>query len=414
MKLERKKRLIGWPYWQIMLIFGGKYVQKMKIVVACDSFKGCLSSEAVAEAVACGARSAIPQCDIVCLPVADGGEGTTQALARAMCVHWVGCKAVDPLGRPIEARYAVSADGSTAIMEMAAASGLTLVKPDERNPLIATTYGTGMMINDAVERGCRQVLVGIGGSATNDAGLGMLRALGWKFGLAVGADAERGGGALEYVTSIDDSAVPEAVRNTQLVVACDVTNPFCGPHGAAYEFARQKGANEAMIARLDRGMAHFAKVVAASGRGDVTMLAGAGAAGGLGGALVAFLGAKLRSGIDVVLDAVEFDRVLDGAALVITGEGRLDSQTCMGKAPAGVLARAKACGVPVIAIGGAVVDAQALNRAGFLAALSVQQGALSLAEAMEPATAAAGISATVEQALRIFAYTTDIQMHGQC
>lgn len=379
----------------------------MKIVIACDSFKGCLKSAQVAEAAARGVHRAAPDCRTVQIPVADGGEGTTDALAAALDARKVECLAVDPLRMPIMAEYAISADGSTAIMEMAAASGLPLIYPEERNPLLTTTYGTGMMILDAVNRGCRRVLIGIGGSATNDAGIGMLSALGWHFDFAPGtAKADMTGGqAMEAVVGFSDAGVPQAVRDTEFIVACDVTNPFCGPQGAAYVFARQKGADDAMIERLDRGMAHFARVIKDSGLPDVTNIPGAGAAGGLGGALVAFMGAKLRPGIDVVLDAVDFDKALEGAALVITGEGRLDSQTAMGKAPAGILARAKAKNVPVIAIGGAVEDAAALNSAGFLAALSVQQGAVSLQDAMEPATAARNIETAVSQAMRLFIST---------
>lgn len=361
----------------------------MKIIVAPDSMKGCLSAPEVAAAIAEGVRRAAPQAEVVQIPVADGGEGFTAALARALCTIPVDCAAVDPLGRTIQTSYAITADQSTAIIDLATASGLTLLKPEERNPLKATTFGTGLMIADAISRRCRRVVLGIGGSATVDGGAGLLRALGFRFN---STDPAR-------ITVVDDSAVPEAVRQTAFIVACDVDAPLCGPRGAAQVFGPQKGADAAMVAHLDRALARFAAVTAASGRPDVTYLPGAGAAGGVGGAMVAYLGARLHRGIDVVLDAARFDDRLRGADLVFTAEGKLDAQTLMGKAPAGVLHRCRAAGVPVVALAGAVNDREALLKAGFTAALSINPVELPLAEAMRPATAAANLATAAAKTL---------------
>ncbi len=372
-----------------------------KIVIACDSFKGCLSSVDVAEACALGVASAAPGCHVVKVPVGDGGEGTADALIAAMKGHRVTCRASDPLMRPIEARYGVSADGKTALIEMAEASGLPLLSENERNPLLTTAFGTGQMIMHAIAGGCRKVVIGIGGSATNDGGTGMLQALGVRFYDAQGQPLGHNGAMLENICFIDTSGVPEEVRYTEFAVACDVTAPFYGPDGAAYMFARQKGADEAMTERLDAGLRNFATVIARSGLRAVDNVPGAGAAGGLGGAFLSFLNARLRPGAGLVLDTIGFDRLLDGADLVITGEGQLDRQTCMGKAPYGVMQRARRRGIPVMAIGGAVEDASALNRAGFTAVLCVQQTTACLSEAMRPDTARANIATTVEQAIRL-------------
>lgn len=375
-----------------------------RIIVASDSFKGCLTSAEVARCVSAGIGQVLPECEVTEVAVADGGEGTVDALMHALGGYPVEVVVDGPLLSPVKAVYGISADGTTAIMEMACASGITLVPDDRRNPLETTTVGTGQMILDAINRGCRRVLIGIGGSATNDGGLGMLSALGFRFYDARDNEITRCcGGDLERVARIDGSNVKPEVMATRFEVACDVKNPFYGPDGAAYVYAGQKGADDAMIARLDAGLRNFARVIEQSGRPSIDSLPGAGAAGGLGGAFAAFLNATLKPGIDLVLDAIDFDKLIETADLVITGEGKLDAQTVMGKTPKGVLRRARKQHIPVIAIGGAVEDSKALNDAGFAAVFPIQPGPTTLDEAMNPAVASANIANTVGQIIRLAA-----------
>jgi len=374
-----------------------------KIVVACDSFKGCLSSEEVNAACAEGIRDAMEDVEIDAVPVADGGEGTTPALCHAMGAHTVECDVHDPLMRPLRAAYAMSADGTTAIIDMSAASGLALVPDGRRNPLYTTTFGTGEMILHAVRAGARHIIAGLGGSATTDAGMGMLQALGVKLRDAGGnvmADGA-GGAQLAELHEIDAGAMDAAVRATHFSVACDVGNTLYGPDGAAYVFGPQKGADGQCVERLDAGLRQFADAVRRAGLPAVDGVAGGGAAGGMGAAFTAFLDATLVRGIDLVLDAAGFDARVSDASLVITGEGRLDAQTAMGKTPWGVLARARRYGVPVIAVGGSVEDAAALCRAGFAAALSIQPAPLTLAQAMDSRTASCNIKTTVTQIVNL-------------
>ncbi len=373
-----------------------------KIIVAADSFKGSLSSTAVASAVERGVHAVFPACEVRKVVIADGGEGTVGALVASLGGRIVTLTVSDPLMRPVEARYGVVDDGTSAVIEMAAASGLPLLTAGERNPLKTTTYGTGEMIAHALRAGCRRFLVGIGGSATNDAGTGMLAALGFRFLDAAGNALPGCGESLGKIETIDVSGMAEGLAEAQFTVACDVTNPFAGPTGAAYIFAPQKGADAQMVSRLDDGMHRFATVLQRYNGTDVQALAGAGAAGGLGGGFAALLGARLVPGLRMVLDALGFDALLQGADLVITGEGKLDAQTAMGKAPRGVLDAAAAAGVPVVAIGGAVEQAAALNAQGFAAVLPILPGPATLAEAMEPGFAAANIERTVTQVMNLF------------
>lgn len=375
-----------------------------RVIVATDSFKGCLTSAEIGRLAARGIHEVFPHCKVTEVPVADGGEGTVEALVHALAGRIVEVEVAGPLMLPVLASYGLSGDGTTAIMEMASASGLPLVPEDLRNPLKTTTRGTGEMILDALRRGCRRVLIGIGGSATNDGGLGMLRTLGFRFYDDAGAEIEIGRGEdLERVVRMDSSQVAPEVFATEFVVVCDVNNPFYGPEGAARVYARQKGADDAMIERLDAGLRKFAEAIARSGRPEIDNMPGAGAAGGLGGAFVAFLNATLKPGIEMVLDAINFDKLIEGADLIITGEGKLDSQTAMGKTPQGVLERAQRQGIPVIAIGGAVEDATSLNDAGFAGVFSIQPGPVLLERAMEPGFASANIVRTVTQIMRLFA-----------
>lgn len=368
-----------------------------QITIAVDSFKGSLSSYDVACAAEQGILSVLPHCKVKKISIADGGEGTAQALISTLQGEWREVRVHDPLMRPIMARYGVVDEGRTAIIEMASASGLTLLSTEERNPLLTTTYGTGEMIADAVRRGARHLLIGIGGSATNDAGMGMLEALGYRFYDCKGHLVAGCGARLERVAQIDASGAMPELKECLLEVACDVKNPLYGPQGAAHIYAPQKGASPEVVERLDEGLKNFASVV----NPTAAHSEGAGAAGGLGYALQAVLGARLRAGIEMVLDAIHFDQIISGSDLVITGEGRIDYQTIMGKAPSGVLQRATKQGIPVVAIGGSVEESEAVQRSGFAAILPVVSGPMTLERAMQEDVAARGVSRTVEQIVRL-------------
>lgn len=369
-----------------------------KIVIASDSFKGSLSSVEVAQSAAKGIVEVFPSCEITQVNVADGGEGTVEAIVDALDGAKIKVEVSDPIGRRINATYGIAND--TAIIEMAAASGLPLLSANERNPWKTSTFGTGEMILDAINRGCTKLLVGIGGSATNDAGTGMLQALGFRFYDANGSLIENCcGGRLEDITHIDDSNVPHNVRKATFVIACDVDTPFCGPDGAAPVFAPQKGADPEMVQRLDIGMASFANIIRQKYNIDIVPIAGAGAAGGMGGAFHAFLNASLQKGIDMVLDAINFDKIIDKADLVITGEGKIDFQTAKGKTAAGVLARAKRKNIPVIAIGGCVEMCDSLKEMGFSGIYPILEEKVPLAVAMQRDFASANVTRTVVRIL---------------
>ena len=379
-----------------------------KIVIASDSFKGSLSS---AEVAACGERAVhrlLPDCEVVQLPVADGGEGTVETLTAALGGQSVATVVHDPLGRLITAQYGWIAHEQTAIIEMAAASGLPLLQPDERNPWLTSTYGTGELIREALARGCRKCLLAIGGSATNDGGMGLLQALGFRFLDAEGEELAGCGGSLARIEQIDTSGALPALTECAFTVACDVTNPFYGPEGAAYVFAPQKGADAEMVEALDQGLRHFAQWIHTTQGIAIDHLPGAGAAGGLGGGLVAFLHARLTPGIEMVLDALQFDTQIAGADLILTGEGKLDAQTCMGKTPLGILRRAQRQGIPVVAIGGAVEASELLNQCGFLAVLPILPYPTSLAKAMDPTFTRQNIERTLTQVLRLYSHSASI------
>ena len=368
----------------------------MKIVIASDSFKGSLSSTEVAQAARRGIKAVYPDCEVVAVNVADGGEGTVEAIVEALGGEIVKATVSDPLGHPIQVSYGIA--GEKAIIEMAAASGLPLLQPEERNPWITSTYGTGEMIMDAIQRGCRQFLVGIGGSATNDAGTGMLQALGFKFYDFNGKEiTDCRGGRLHDIADLDDSIVPKSVLESQFIVACDVDTPFCGPEGAAPVFAPQKGADTEMVEKLDAGMASFAKVIEAKYGINIIPMAGAGAAGGMGGGFRAFLNATLQRGIEMVLDAIHFDQTIKGADLIITGEGKIDFQTAKGKTAAGVLARAKKQGIPVVAIGGCVEMCESVEQMGFAGIYPILEETVPLEIAMRPDFAAKNVEKTIKK-----------------
>ena len=367
----------------------------MKILLAFDSFKGSASSAQLSDAAETSIRSQIPDCEVMKFSIADGGEGTTAAICSALDTQAVKCLVHDPLMRPVEVEYRIT--GDTAIMEMAAASGLPLVEPTLRNPELTTTYGTGEMILDAIEKGCKTIILGIGGSATNDAAIGMLTALGVKFTDCAGNPTMR----LTDVASADDSMMDARLAETRFIVACDVNNPLYGENGAACVFAPQKGANAQQVAQLDIALKHFAKIVYNNKGINLQEIPGAGAAGGMGGGMVAFLNAQLKSGIDVILEITDFDKALADADLVLTGEGRIDSQSTMGKAIGGIFAHASKANVTVVAIGGSVAPDIDVEAMGLLAALSIQQGPASLEEAMIPQNTITNVQRTVTQIIRL-------------
>ncbi len=355
-----------------------------KIVLAIDSFKGCLSSKEIEQCIAEEIHRILPSCQTVCIPIADGGEGMLDTLIEATQGTFVSTQAHDPLMRIRPARYGILGDQRTAIIEMAEINGLTTLSPIERNPMKTSTYGTGELIKDALEKGFRRFIIGIGGSATNDAGMGMIQALGAHLYDKQGNELEQGGKIMEQIAHIDLNHLHPALKEATFIVACDVQNPFCGPQGAAYVFARQKGASEEQIRQLDKGMRHLALLIERDFSYNINKVKGAGAAGGLGGAFATFLQAHLQSGIDLLLDAVDFDRKITNADWIITGEGKADRQTAEGKVPAGVLKRAKKANIPVMLIAGKVEDKACLKQMGFARIVQVSPDNLPLEEAMRP------------------------------
>ncbi len=374
----------------------------MKIVIAPDSYKESLSAMEVAHAIEVGVRRVYPRARCVKVPMADGGEGTVQSLIDATGGRRVRRRVTGPLGRPVTAEYGLFGDGRTAVIEMAAASGLPLVPRARRNPLLTTTQGTGELIRDALGRGATTIMVGIGGSATVDGGAGMAQALGARYldgrGRRIAGPAT--GGMLDRIAHIDLDGLDQRLGDVRILVACDVDNPLCGPRGAAAVFGPQKGATPAMVRRLDRNLAHFGALLEqASGR-RVVGRRGAGAAGGLGAALLALHGAELRSGIELVIAATGLERHVIGADLVITGEGRVDFQTAFGKTPAGVARLARRHRVPVIAIGGGLGD----DAAGVFAhGIDGLEAAIARPMSLEQALVGAPlyIAAAAERALRL-------------
>ncbi|MBR5205580.1 MAG: glycerate kinase [Alistipes sp.] len=354
----------------------------MRILLAFDSFKGSLSSEDVSEAFAAGWQSIRPDDSIDIVPIADGGEGTMAAMSKAMGGELCNVVVSDPLGRSIEAAYGYVESEGVAIVDTASASGLTLLASSERNPMLTTSYGTGEIIAASIRRGCRRIYLGLGGSATNDGGMGLLRALGYRFYDAYGEELMGCGRDLCRVSRIDASQRIAKLDDVEFIVASDVDNPLYGERGAAYVYGRQKGGDTDSIALLDRGLRHYSSIVEAFVGQDFSQVAGAGAAGGIGFALIALLGATLRSGIDTLLDMLRFDERVAVCDLVVTGEGRIDHQTLMGKAPSGVLRRAVAHGRKCIAVGGGVVWCDELHAGGFAAIYAATPEGQPLEEAM--------------------------------
>ena len=375
----------------------------MKIVIAIYSLKGSLSSMEAGHAIEQGIRNVLPETKVLVKPLADGGEGTTEALVEGLGGDMVQVQVHGPLETPVNAAYGVIRESNTAIMEMAAAAGIILVGKDKR-PLDATTYGVGEMIRDAITRGCREFIIGIGGSATNDGGIGMLTALGYEFLDAEGKPAGIGAGALYKVAKICDDKVMPELKDCHFRIACDVTNPLCGENGSTYIYGPQKGVTVELRDELDHAMGAYAQVVKAYNGTDYAKTPGAGAAGGLGFAFLSFLSGELLPGIELVLNAVEMDKAMEGADLVFTGEGRLDYQTAMGKAPVGIAKMAKKHGAKVIALAGAVIEgAQECNEQGIDAYFPILRQVVTLDEAMDPATARKNMVETTEQVMRLVA-----------
>jgi glycerate kinase len=374
----------------------------MKVVIAIDSLKGSLSSMEAGTAIKDGILAAKPDAEVIVKPLADGGEGTTDALIEGMNGERIDLTVTGPMHTPVDAYYGYLKDTNTAVMEMASAAGITLVPDSEKNPLLATSYGVGEMINDAIQRGCRNFIIGIGGSVTNDGGIGMLKALGVRFLDENGEDAGEGGQALAKVARIDVSGMNPLLKECHIQVACDVNNPLCGENGSTYVYGPQKGVTEDMKKTLDEAMAHFARVTSETLENDYMNTPGAGAAGGLGYAFLAYTGAALTPGIELILDAVGLEEELSGADVVVTGEGRLDFQTAMGKAPVGVARLAKKYNAKVIAFAGSVTkEATACNKEGIDAFFPILRSVCTLAEAMDPVAARNNMTATVEQVFRL-------------
>ena len=374
----------------------------MKIAIAPNAFKGSLTALEAADCIERGIRRALPGASTVKVPMADGGDGTLQAIVSATHGRVVKYRVSDPLGRTIQSRIGLTGDGRTAVIEMALASGLALLKPRERNPLLTTSRGTGELIRAALDLEVDEIVIGIGGSATNDGGTGMARALGIKFVDAQNRELPDNGGALNRLSRIDITGADARLKRTRISVACDVDNPLFGPRGAAHVFSPQKGATPAMVRQLDAGLKRLAAVINRDLGIAVAKLPGAGAAGGQGAGLVAFLGAQMRPGTELVTRAIGLERKLAGCDLVITGEGRLDGQTAFGKAPAGVARVARKLGIPVIAICGCLgADAGKVRATGIEAFFSALEE--SVPEEELPVRAPGMLERCAEQVGRLIA-----------
>ncbi len=355
----------------------------MQLIIAPDKFKGSMSAPEAAERIKKAAANVLPGAKLVLLPLSDGGEGLVDSLAGKNRDNLQTSTVTGPLGKPVEAVWGLTDEGNTSVIEMAAASGLHLIPEAERNPFFTSTYGTGELIKASLDHGCSRLIIGIGGSATNDGGAGMAQALGAKFYDRFGKELETGGVALEKLEKIDISGLDPRLRQVETLVACDVNNPLTGENGAAYVYGPQKGATPEMVEQLDRALQNYARVIKKDLGLEVNEIPGSGAAGGLGAGLITFLGAELRSGIELVLDALKIDQYLPGTDLLITGEGKLDGQSAHGKAPVGVARRAAKYNVPVIALAGSLEgDLDVFHREGITACFAVADGPLSLEESI--------------------------------
>ena len=356
----------------------------MKFLLAPDSFKESLSAKDVANAMEKGLKKVFPLAEYVKIPMADGGEGTTQSLIDATGGEMFYPEVTNPLGEKVRAKLGILGDGDVAVIEMASASGLELIDKKDRNPLITTTYGTGELIKSALDRNINTIIIGIGGSATNDGGAGMIQALGGKLLNHDGEQIGFGGGSLKDIVEIDLSEIDSRLKDTRIEVACDVNNPLTGEYGASYIFGPQKGGTKEMVFELDKNLKHFAEIIKKDLNMDIDKIPGAGAAGGLGAGLMAFLNGQLFPGIDIVIRYTDIERYMEGVDYVFTGEGSIDSQTRFGKTPYGVAKTAKKYGIPVIAIAGSInKDVNILYDYGFDAFFSVMQGVCDLDQALQ-------------------------------
>ena len=372
----------------------------MKIVIAPDSYKGSIYASDAARAMADGVRRVLPDAEVVLVPVADGGDGTLETLVETSGGRIITSDVTGPLGETVSAEWGAMGDGVTAVAEMARTSGLALVRLEDRDPLNATTYGLGEVILEALEAGYRRFILGIGGSATNDAGAGMAQALGVRLLDADGADLTPGGAALANLARIDASGLDPRAAEAEFDVACDVNNPLTGPEGASAVYGPQKGATPEMVEQLDAALANFAEVVKRDLGADVNDVPGSGAAGGLGGGIMAFLGGRLRPGVDIVLDTVDLASRLDGADLIITGEGCMDFQTVYNKAPIGVARLAGERNIPVIGVSGSLGDGFTdVHEHGIAAAVAITHAPMTLDEATD--RVAELIASATEQAVRL-------------
>ncbi len=375
----------------------------MKIVIAPDSFKGSLTSPEVCRAIEEGVIRALPGADATLVPMADGGDGTARTLVEGTGGELLSAKVAGPLWEPVEAEYGILGDRVTGVIEMAAASGLVLVPSEKRNPLDTTTRGTGQLIKLALDRGCRSLIVGVGGSATTDGGMGMAQALGVRFLGANGEELRGIGSSLNGVERIDISELDPRLGEATIRVACDVDNPLYGVTGAAHVYGPQKGATPAIVDELDEGLRKFAQAVARDVGIEVADIPGAGAAGGLGAGLLTFCGATLEPGVDIVIEAVGLAEKTTGAEIVFVAEGGMDSQTAYGKTPAGVAKIAVQQGCVVLAIAGNISeDARELHEVGFTALRSIVNGPMALEEAMEPERAHRLTAFAAEEMLRAY------------
>lgn len=374
----------------------------MKTVIAIDSFKGSLSSLEAGKAAAEGIKRVFPDADTKVFAMADGGEGTVDAIISALSGRIRYVNVHDPLGRKVRAKYGIIPKTHTAVIEMAEAGGLTLVEEHLRDPMYTSTYGVGEMIADAIGAGCRDFIIGIGGSATNDGGSGMLSALGVRFLDKDGKEIMNGARGLEALYRIETENALKELRECRFSVACDVTNPLCGENGCSAVFAPQKGADAESVKLMDGYLARYAELTGKIFKDSDPEYPGSGAAGGLGFAFRSYLGAKLRRGIDIVTEAINIEEAIASADIVITGEGRLDAQTCMGKAPAGIAKLAKKHGKTVIAFAGAIADgASDCNENGIDAFFPILKAPCSLAEAMDAENARKNLADTAEQVFRL-------------
>ena len=375
----------------------------MKAVIAIDSLKGSLSSIEAGQAIAEGIKKADAKADVVIRPLADGGEGTVEALVCGMNGTLQHVKVTGPLGEPVVCEYGIIDETKTAVIEMSGAAGITLVPDIKKNPLYTTTYGVGEVIRDAIEKGCRRFIVGIGGSATNDGGIGMLQALGYGFLNKDGQQVPFGAIGLRELETITDTYVLPELAECEFKIACDVTNPLCGENGCSAVYGPQKGANPSMIMEMDKWLRYYAALAREKFPKANLNEPGTGAAGGLGFAFLTFTNAVLESGIKIVLEETKLESFVKDADVVVTGEGRLDFQTAMGKAPVGVAGLAKKFDIPVLAFAGSVTkDATECNKNGIDAFFPILRGISTLEEAMKPENAKQNLTDTAEQAFRLF------------